>query len=379
MALRGWPAPFPGLFASVAVCAAAALAAPRVVVWYRHTTVAARILTLFLAFLAPALMLYPSVQFFASRATERLITTRFAVEAQNHPQTLIDRLAQAREEIDALTFLPDLIAGAAGLPIPAPRTESAFTVWNQTVLARARLTSSVELFDRQGALVSRFALNLPEYTGTAQQPESPQTCDWDVYGEGAPFGSEERRLLHAARNICVPVDNGSVAQVFGSIVVHVAFDYRTLPFITSQSPYFEIFRPVESGPARGGAAGGDVEVSIYGWGRRPIYTSGRAAWPLTDALFDRIYRSQEPFWTTLWRANDTYRVHISNDRAGIYAIGYPAVTLFDAAIHYERDGWRYAVNAVNLADKRYVSSCSAPDYCYYGERLRVTASVSYKW
>lgn len=57
----------------------------------------------------------------------------------------------------------------------------------------------------------------------------------------------------------------------------------------------------------------------------------------------------------------------------------PAVTLFDASIHYERAGWRYAVNAVNLADKTYVSSCSGLDFCYYGERLRVTASASYNW
>src|SRR5690606_17233934 len=115
--------------------------------------------------------------------------------------------------------------------------DSAFSVWSRTVLARARLTSSIELYHRSGELVSRFALNLPEYTGAAQKPAPSLQCEWEVFGEGAPFGTEERNLLHAERNICVSGPGGE-PEIAGSIVVHVAFDYRTLPFIASQSPYF---------------------------------------------------------------------------------------------------------------------------------------------
>lgn len=57
----------------------------------------------------------------------------------------------------------------------------------------------------------------------------------------------------------------------------------------------------------------------------------------------------------------------------------PSVVVGDATIHYENAGWRYAINAVNVTDKTYVSSCSSLIACYYGERLRVTGSVSYKW
>ncbi len=32
-------------------------------------------------------------------------------------------------------------------------------------------------------------------------------------------------------------------------------------------------------------------------------------------------------------ASDTYRVYFTNDRAGIYAIGYPVLTLFDHLVH----------------------------------------------
>ncbi len=86
------------------------------------------------------------MDFLARRATERLITTQYAVEAQQHPQTLINRLAEARTEIDALSILPDLVTDTTAVQFGAPRTDSAFLVWSQTVLARARLTSSIELY-----------------------------------------------------------------------------------------------------------------------------------------------------------------------------------------------------------------------------------------
>jgi iron complex outermembrane receptor protein len=57
----------------------------------------------------------------------------------------------------------------------------------------------------------------------------------------------------------------------------------------------------------------------------------------------------------------------------------PSYTLVDAAIHYEINGWRAALNIANLFDKTYVASCASLTACYYGERLRTTASLSYKW
>ncbi|UFW45041.1 TonB-dependent siderophore receptor [Bradyrhizobium sp. WSM471] len=57
----------------------------------------------------------------------------------------------------------------------------------------------------------------------------------------------------------------------------------------------------------------------------------------------------------------------------------PAVVLGDLALHYEWQNWRTALNVINLTDKVYVASCAAASSCFYGDRRRVTASVSYKW
>jgi iron complex outermembrane recepter protein len=55
------------------------------------------------------------------------------------------------------------------------------------------------------------------------------------------------------------------------------------------------------------------------------------------------------------------------------------VALFDAAIHYEWNSFRFALNANNLTDETYISSCFSPTFCYFGQRRTVLGSVTYRW
>lgn len=57
----------------------------------------------------------------------------------------------------------------------------------------------------------------------------------------------------------------------------------------------------------------------------------------------------------------------------------PSVVLGDATIHYEWQNWRAALNVINVADTIYVANCSTANACFYGDRRRATASLSYKW
>ena len=328
---QDWPLPSLSLLLSAAVAAFAALCEPLVSRWFRHATVAARILALFVPFWVPALLLYPAVDFYTDRALRDVIATQYAVEARTHTQTLQERLAEARKEIDALPSLPSLVANVKASDRPSPA--SAFLVWKQTALNRHRLTSGIELYTADGlgagALVSRFALNFPEYTGGTQPPK-PQSCEWDTYGEAARFGAEERRMLHSERYICE--GDGPNARPIGAIVVHAVPDYRTLSFITSQSPYFEVFR-TQGGTPPEGMTGSDVDIVIYGWGLTPLYASGGTAWPISPELFERIYQTRDSFWTVMKRGDVSWHVLFANDRNAIYGLGYPALTLFDRFVH----------------------------------------------
>ncbi len=57
----------------------------------------------------------------------------------------------------------------------------------------------------------------------------------------------------------------------------------------------------------------------------------------------------------------------------------PAYVLGDLAVHYEVNNWRFALNVTNITDKVYVANCQTATACFYGDRRRAVASVSYKW
>ena len=104
-------------------------------------------------------------------------------------------------------------------------------------------------------------------------------------------------------------------------------DYRTLPFISSQSPYLESLRPDRQRHAEG-VSGRDVEFVVYGWSRAPIYASGHqrldaAGRGVSSGWSSRASRSGP----TLERGGRTFRVYFLSDRGGIYALGYPVITL----------------------------------------------------
>lgn len=60
-------------------------------------------------------------------------------------------------------------------------------------------------------------------------------------------------------------------------------------------------------------------------------------------------------------------------------IEVPDVTLFDAMIAYETEQWRWQINAKNLEDKLYYSTCLARGDCFIGQARTITTSLTYKY
>jgi signal transduction histidine kinase len=318
IALR-WTEPRAQVAAALMAAAAAALLAGRARRYYAHASHAMRLLTIWLLLILPALALYPLAVYYANRATRDAIEREYAPRTSGHTGELQDQLSTSLDRIDTLTTLPELVAGSAG-----QGPQAAFFVWDSTPLGDNRLTSAVELYRPDGSLASRFALNLPEVDAVSQRNISA-SCRWEVFGEVNRFGSEERRMLHAERALCDESDTPR-----GTIVVHVMPDYRALPFIAAANPYLEVLRGTESARRPGIE---NLQVAIYGWGLLPLFTSGSWAWQIAPETFDRLYRSREPFWTSIPGNNSDWHVYLRNDRAGIYAIGYPRLTVFDFFVH----------------------------------------------
>ena len=262
------------------------------------------------------------------------------MQAAGQPRILRASLASALEQIDAMVgawpagYGPSSVADGGSsferTGRTGPEPDLAFDLWRWTELARQRLTSAVELYRADGSLLSRFALNIPDYAAPALGFRGA-TCSWDVFGEVLPFGSRERKHLHAERAICESTGNdaGSAdGNLQGSIVVHVALDYEPRQFSASRGTYAALLGADRSVATREGP-GQDVELATYGWDLSLLYASGAAAWTLDDALFGRIYASREPFWTRRASAGRDYHVYVVNNRGGIFALGYPVSTLAD--------------------------------------------------
>ena len=313
--VAGPPAPVGPVLLALLVAGACALALARVNGRMRRLSQTARLAVFFLALLAPSIAMYPSLLAHATESKERLIATTFGPQAASLREDLQKRLQQAVDQIDAIPSLDELVRFDVATPAPDPTR--AFAVWSRTDLATYRLTSAVELYSGDGGLVSAFRLSLPEYATTAYRSAG---CSWDEpFDEVSPFGSSERHVLRIARGVCVR------GRPVGSIVVRVMLDYRTLPFISSQSPYLESLRPNRQASPEG-VSGRDVEFIVYGWSRAPIFSSGTRVWTLPDPVFQHLAVSRERFWAPLDRDDQTYRVYFLSDRGGIYALGYPVIS-----------------------------------------------------
>ena len=259
----------------------------------------------------PALVIDPVVSVSAQRATESAIETVHTPATVGHPEHLREELARAMAEVDQM----DIDARVELSP------DAAFHVWRETGLARGRLVSAVDLYGPSGTLISRFALNVPASGVGIDQSAAPVHCDWEVYGEVGSFGAEEMRMLHAERGLCD--DTGAIR---GAIVLHVVFDYRALPYLSARNPYDDVLRP-DTQPSTDGPWG--IQTVVYGWSRLPLFASGPSAWSIDVPLLERLERTREGFWTTQSTEAGAWRVYFLNDRAGIYALGYPVPTTFD--------------------------------------------------
>ena len=309
-----WPA-----FAVVAFAAASAWAAHRYAPLQRHGSQAMRLLLSFLAVALPSIVLYPSLVDASARARQHLVETQYAPEVRNQRQQLHSKLTKALTEINRIVALDDLVRASEPPVSGPPSTDAAFLVWSQTSLATERLTSSVELHNAAGTMVSRFAMNLPDFT----QPQSwsEPSCDWEELEEVSPLFSEERRLLHAGRALCLP--GGRRA---GSIVVHSMLDYGNLSFISALNPYVALIRSGQAAPEPRPRA--DVEFYVYGWSRHVLYSSTEHAPPLPEDAFQRAYASREPFWTTIASGTGSLEAYVLSDRGAIYVLGTRRVNGF---------------------------------------------------
>jgi hypothetical protein len=163
---------------------------------------------------------------------------------------------------------------------------------------------------------------VPEFGALYQTGESVWQgagCSWAAFAEVARSGPDERPMLHSERGICAP--DGTL---LGAIVLHLIPDYRALPFVSTANPYDEVLG--NDARPRAGSSIADLQTVVYGWSLHPVFVSGRVAWQIDPEIDQLLYRSRVPFWRDRMAGDRLYHIYFLNDRAAVYALGYPSPT-----------------------------------------------------
>jgi len=124
----------------------------------------------------------------------------------------------------------------------------------------------------------------------------------------------------------------------------------------------------------------DVDASLVGLGLATVGSGGisaNLAWAPKDGAAEGL---------TLGGAVR----HVNRTFAGIYAVdgqaySTPAYTVFDGMMRYNLrqmglDNVTLGLNATNVFDKKYLTSCyAAYSWCWYGNRRTVTGTIAFTW
>ena len=313
--------PLPAGFLVTASAAAFGLASTAIRRQYRSTSEARRLVLRFAALFVPVIVVYPLAAASADLATRDVIERDYgpATLAAQEPSALRAVLTTAEQEVDRIPELEALLAPSPSGVVPS---EAAFTVWTHTILSRNRITSELELYGEDRRLVSRFSLNVPEFGALYQTGRTVWQgtgCDWAAFVEVARFGAQEQDMLHAERAVCAPD-----GRVLGAVVLHLIPDYRALPFVSTANPYYEALGGTQR--PRAGSRIADLQLVVYGWSLHPVFVSGRVAWPIDQEIDGLLEQSRIPFWRDREFGGRLFHIYFLNDRARVYAIGYPSPT-----------------------------------------------------
>ena len=64
---------------------------------------------------------------------------------------------------------------------------------------------------------------------------------------------------------------------------------------------------------------------------------------------------------------------------GTDSLKTPSTTLFDAMLGYAYQDWAFTLNATNLEDETYYTTCLSRGDCFTGNRRTVVATASYSF
>jgi signal transduction histidine kinase len=265
-----------------------------------------------------ALLLCPALFQAAEADLRGHLETSYAPATLRQPEWRDQVLASSLRRLDTMDVLEEAPASGRSQSLE----QLAFALWSVTDLAIHGFSSAIEVQDPKGAVISRFALNLPSLEPPARS--LPVENRWRISTETASLASAQRTLLHARRRL------GYHGDLHGALHVQVGDDYWNLPFLRSRDPYSVLFRPGSQGSRR--ARGLVLLVYDPKSGEALFSSAARAPALQPEAVRSRLAALRSSavrsgwgplgFWSTLRIDGAPHRTFFFGNDKAVYALGY---------------------------------------------------------
>jgi signal transduction histidine kinase len=262
----------------------------------------------FSSFLLVTFLFYSSFYLYYSQKS-RLITQNFLQNIIESQEAWGDYLVnQSLPEIDKRT---EAITSFFQNPEPS---DLAGTLWEETLMAKFNWYSSLELLSPDGAILSRFSLNVPELFQI--EFDLPENRDWSISRYSLPFMGIEKDFLIGYKDIFSGEDH------IGRIIIYLLVDYDTLPFLYSANPYFELLR-ISSIPSLDQF---DLGFAIFNIDGELLFNPNKISKGIPFSTLQEIQSSSKSVWSSFSEKGKKFESLYFKTNNKIYSLFLPVMS-----------------------------------------------------
>ncbi len=268
------------------------------------------------AFLLGTLFLYVSLHDYSSNRNRSLIqnTLKNMIASQENWGDFL--VSQSIPEIEERT---ESILSFFSNP---ERSDFSRSLWSETSLAKFNWYSSLEIWDSEGKMLSRFSLNTPElYPFDFDLPVSQE---WSIFDLRSLFIGKEKYFLVGYK------DWFNEETHLGRSILILSVDYDMLPLLYTANPYFEVTR-VTSLPSLTQL---DLGFIIFDLGGKLLFNPHRISSGVSQDLLERVRTAKDSIWSTFEDKDRNYNSFYFKTGQRIYSFFIPKKNFINHSVEF---------------------------------------------
>ncbi|MEW5807056.1 MAG: ATP-binding protein [Acidobacteriota bacterium] len=251
-----------------------------------------------------------------SRLKDDTILKEFRFEIVQQETKNHELLTESLKKINSSSsILPDLF-------VTKERDDTiAYRLWSDTELSTLGTSSSLEIYNRDSQLISRFTKDLPGFNEKISRDEK-DPLEVDIFGEEFSIGSARGKVLHGERAIAA---GGMIA---GVAVMHILNQPENIPFLSFGKSFSEFYGSREPALLYAELLGTEPPFIVYNRDGRVLFSSVTSPPPLPAEI--KIGSKKVPWeWAAFKTEGFPYQFFILNYGDKFFVTGYPTKTFFN--------------------------------------------------